>query len=64
MPQRTHPRHGSKPRHARPARHRADRPERHSIARIAATIPPHQEATRISGVLATLERIARLPDTI
>ena len=61
MPQRPYPRHGGKP---RPARHRADRPERHSIARIAATIPPHQEATRISGVLATLERIARLPDTI
>ena len=61
MMTRTHPRHGSKPRHAR---HRADRPERHTIAEIAATIPRHQQATRISGVLATLDRIARLPGTI
>ena len=61
MTHRPHPRHGRKPRHAR---HRADRPERHSIAEIAATIPPHQKDTRISGVLATLARIDRLPDTI
>ena len=58
MTHRPHPRHNGKPRNAR---HRADRPERHSIAEIAATIPRHQESTRISGVLATLDRIARLP---
>ena len=53
-------RHSGKPRHAR---HRADRPERHTIAEIAATIPRHQESTRISGVLTTLGRIARLPNS-
>ena len=58
MMTRTHPRHTGKP---RGARRRADRPERHTIAQIAATIPRHQETTRISGVLATLDRIARLP---
>lgn len=41
-----------------------DKPERDTVAQIAATIPAHQRFTRISGVLKTLERIERLPDTL
>lgn len=58
MTQRTHPRHTGKPNRTR---RKHDRPERHTIAQIGATIPRHHETTRISGVLATLDRIASLP---
>ena len=40
-------------------RHRQDRPERHCIAELARLDPGNHEATRLSGLLATLERITR-----
>lgn len=42
-------------------RHRQDRPERHAIAELARLDPGNHEASRLSGVLATLERITHLP---
>ena len=41
-------------------RHWQDRPERHSIAELARLDPGNHDATRLSGVLATLDRIGRL----
>jgi len=45
----------------RDARQRHDRPERHAIAALAEMDPCNHEDTRINGVIATLDRIARLP---
>ena len=56
--------HNKQDRHTRKAgqfRHRQDRPERHTIDELARLDPGNHEATRLSGVLATLERIAHLP---
>jgi hypothetical protein len=42
-------------------RHRQDRPERQTVAELVRLDPGHHETARLSGVLATLDRIGRLP---
>ncbi len=42
-------------------RHRQDRPERYTIAELARRDPGCHEANRLSGLLATLDRIGHLP---
>ena len=41
-------------------RHRQDRPERHTIAELVDLDPGHHPITRLTGVLATLDRIGRV----
>ena len=44
--------------------HHMDRPERHTVAELARLDPRNHEANRLSGVLATLDRIARLTSAL